>query len=199
MSLFKPLLWKINYLELLDQRVLPHQIRYINCKSVDDVAEAIKNMTVRGAPAIGITAAFGMYLAAKSDSFHILLKELEEAATHLISTRPTAVNLRWGVERMLHKARSCDGRDGKVVKKILLKEAKDIHKEDIEMNFRIGRFGAELLPKDAVVLTHCNAGALATGGHGTARGSARAGGHARLGPGPVQPGGRGRTGPGKSL
>lgn len=173
MSLFKPLSWKRDHLELLDQRALPHQIRYVDCKSVSDVAEAIRNMTVRGAPAIGVASAFGMYLAAKSDSYPRLLKELEEGAALLISTRPTAVNLRWGVERMLRKVRSCDGKDCKAVKDLLLKEAEDIHKEDIEMNFRIGRFGADLLPQDATILTHCNAGALATGGHGTALGIVR--------------------------
>lgn len=173
MSLFKPLSWKRDYLELLDQRALPHQIRYVGCKRVNDVAEAIRNMTVRGAPAIGIASAFGMYLAAKSDSYPRLLKELEDGAALLISTRPTAVNLRWGIERMLRRARSCDGKDCKAVKDLLLKEAEDIHKEDIEMNFRIGRFGAGLLPQDAAILTHCNAGALATGGHGTALGIVR--------------------------
>lgn len=173
MSLFKPLLWKKDHLELLDQRVLPHNISWINCQKVEDVAEAIRNMTVRGAPAIGIAAAFGIYLAAKGDSYSKLQKEIEDAAALLLSTRPTAVNLRFGVERMLHKFKCLDGERVEKIKEVLLKEAISIHEEDVEMNFKIGKLGATLLPDNAVVLTHCNAGALATGGHGTALGVIR--------------------------
>lgn len=173
MSLLKPLFWSNDQLELLDQRVLPHNISWIKCKNVEDVAVAIKNMTLRGAPAIGIAAAFGIYLAAKSDSYFKLQKELNDAATLLLSTRPTAVNLRFGIERMLHKFKCLDGERIERIKEILLIEAKAIHEEDIEMNFKIGKLGADLLPYNAVVLTHCNAGALATGGHGTALGVIR--------------------------
>ena len=147
----EPIRWRGNALELLDQRKLPGEVVYITCRSAHEVAVAIRDMVVRGAPAIGVAAAFGMALA----------DDLQSAAAELRATRPTAVNLAWAIDRML-KAK------GSVA------EAETIFREDIEANRRIGHYGAELLQSKATLLTHCNAGALATAGYGTALGVIRA-------------------------
>jgi methylthioribose-1-phosphate isomerase len=152
-----PLRWTGNALELLDQRLLPASETWIAYRSADEVAGAIRDMVVRGAPAIGVAAAFGMALAAKRGD------DLERAAGVLREARPTAVNLAWAIDRMQRVAPAA-----------MLEEAEAIHREDVEANMRIGRFGAELLRDGATVLTHCNAGALATGGYGTALGVIRA-------------------------
>jgi len=128
----------------------------VQCSNAAEVAEAIRTMVVRGAPAIGVSAAFGMAMAARAGD------DLHEAARLLKSSRPTAVNLAWAVDRML-------AHDGD-----LTAEAERILAEDVEANRRMGRFGAQLLGETATVLTHCNAGALATGGYGTALGVIRA-------------------------
>ena len=162
---------------LLDQRALPDTEKYIACQSVEQVANCIENMTVRGAPAIGITAAYGIALAAlNSDRLEITdnnykLKIINQAFERLAKTRPTAVNLFTALERM----RACfeNNKDNLKLNNLLLEEAKLIHDEDIANNKRMGEFGAKLLPDDAVILTHCNAGAIATGGHGTALGVLR--------------------------
>ena len=150
---------------LLDQRILPDDEIYITCRTVEDTALAIENMTVRGAPAIGITAAYGTALAARDGRTAAL-----NAIDRLSRTRPTAVNLFTALERMRHQLESCS--DGELFD-VLLKEAYAIHEEDVNGNRRMGAFGAALLPEDAVVMTHCNAGAIATGGHGTALGVLR--------------------------
>ena len=175
MSEIQPIKWSNGNLLLLDQRILPHSEQYVSLCDLDSVAEAIRNMTVRGAPAIGITAAFGIVLAARGDDYKTLEHELVEAANLLLQTRPTAVNLRWGVERMLSTLRRLDGEPTQVIKQTLLKEAQTILEEDLLMNQKIGEFGSKLLPQNSVVLTHCNAGALATGGYGTALGVIRSG------------------------
>ena len=165
---------------LLDQRALPDAERYIICSSVEQAANAIENMTVRGAPAIGIAAAYGIALAAVnaerleieiSANQDYKLKIINQAFERLAKTRPTAVNLFTALERM--KACLERSKNNLKLSNILLEEAKLIHSEDIANNKRMGEFGAELLPDDAVVLTHCNAGAIATGGHGTALGVLR--------------------------
>jgi len=161
---------------LLDQRVIPDKLRFVRCRTYRQVAEAIKNMTVRGAPAIGVAAAFGIVLAAMRSEFNTrekLLKELEKAKDVLAKTRPTAVNLFWALDRMMEKALSLDEAPKEMVEE-LLEEAKKIMEEDIRTNKTIGRFGADLIPDNARVLTHCNAGALATAGYGTALGVIRA-------------------------
>ncbi len=143
-------------LHLLDQRLLPHRVEHVVCRSADDVADAIRDMVVRGAPAIGIAAAWGLVLARAAGD------DLDAAAERLLRSRPTAVNLRWAIERL----RAAPPSEWAAL-------AERIHREDREANHALGAHGAALLPADARVLTHCNAGALATGGWGTALGIVR--------------------------
>lgn len=160
----------------LDQRRLPLEITYIECTDWQKVASAIKDMVVRGAPAIGAAAAYGMALAAASlkhlDWEHFLAG-LAEAAKGLKATRPTAVNLSWAVERMLNAARAQGGRNPQQAAEMLWEAAERIAAEDIAVNKKIGANGAKLLPQEVRILTHCNAGALATVGYGTALGVIR--------------------------
>lgn len=155
-------------LRLLDQRALPGREAYLVCRTVEDVALAIENMTVRGAPAIGIAAAYGVVLAAAVGRGAVL-----EAIERLARTRPTAVNLFEALNRMRAILEAEPSLEGKGLAGLLLDEALRIHEADVEANRRMGACGAELLPKTAVILTHCNAGAIATGGHGTALGVLR--------------------------
>ena len=155
-------------LRLLDQRALPGREAYLVCRTVEDAALAIENMTVRGAPAIGIAAAYGVVLAAAGGRGAVL-----EAIERLARTRPTAVNLFEALNRMRAILEVEPSLEGKGLAGLLLDEALRIHEADVEANRRMGACGAELLPKTAVVLTHCNAGAIATGGHGTALGVLR--------------------------
>lgn len=155
-------------LRLLDQRALPGREAYLVCRTVEDAALAIENMTVRGAPAIGIAAAYGVVLAAAGGRGAVL-----EAIERLARTRPTAVNLFEALNRMRAILEVEPSLEGKGLAGLLLDEALRIHEADVEANRRMGTCGAELLPKTAVVLTHCNAGAIATGGHGTALGVLR--------------------------
>ncbi len=170
LDVIRPILWDDRGLLLLDQRLLPWREKYLRFKTWQEVREAIRAMVVRGAPAIGITAAIGMVLAAekiKAKSPRDFLAKLRRAGQGLKRARPTAVNLAWAVERMLKRAE----REPEV--EALREEALKIWEEDIAANRRMGRLGAELLPEGAI-LTHCNAGALATGGYGTALGVIRA-------------------------
>ncbi len=171
--------WQDNRLHLLDQRFLPLKVEYRSCENCDQVIDSIKEMSVRGAPAIGITAAYGMVIAAgevleKCDDREILLSALDEAASKLVKARPTAVNLFWAVERMKEVLLKHRESPPQAIFDNLLEEAKQIHDEDIKNNRMIGFNGAEMVPQKASVLTHCNAGALATGGYGTALGVIRA-------------------------
>jgi len=151
----EPIRWTRNTLHLLDQRLLPRDVVYVECRDPHSVAVAIRDMIVRGAPAIGVTAAFGMAMA----------EDVDAAATELRAARPTAINLGWAIDRMLRaRDRGAD----------LVAEAEAMYDEDIASNKRLGRFGAELLGGQSTVLTHCNAGALATAGYGTALGVIRA-------------------------
>lgn len=170
---FKAVAWQDDQLCLLDQRLLPDEIKYIHYSDVNKVAQAITDMVVRGAPAIGITAAYGIVLSVKKhfhhepqDWYNAMQVDLE----NLRAARPTAVNLMWAIDRMNSVLKVAE--DEPVTAG--LKEAKTIHEEDIQANQTMGQFGAELLPEHAKVLTHCNAGALATGGYGTALGVIRA-------------------------
>jgi len=171
----RTLYWRNNSLYLIDQKVLPHKLRYVRCKNYLEVAKAIRDMTVRGAPAIGVAAAYGLALAAvharknKKD----VLKSLQKAANILRKTRPTAVNLYWAIDRVLKAAESAWIKNDDVAKTVLL-EAEKISMEDVEMNRKIGQNGARLLPDRGVVMTYCNAGALATAGYGTALGVIKA-------------------------
>jgi len=156
--------WKGDHLEILDQRQLPKEVSFLRCDTVEDVARAIETLAVRGAPAIGIAAAYGMVLAAPKKE-----QDLKQVLERLERTRPTAVNLFWALRRM----QRCAVEKG-FSREALLDEAQAIHREDVETNRRIGFWGQSLLPQESVVMTHCNAGALATGGYGTALGVIRA-------------------------
>ena len=159
------MLWKGTSLHLLEQTKLPHQVVQVVCHNHHQVADAIRQMIVRGAPAIGAAAAYGLVLAAQAG------KDLGEAAAELQSTRPTAVNLQWALERMLGVASALPAEQ---TAERLEEEADRLAAEDVAVNRAIGRFGAELVPAKASILTHCNAGALATVGYGTALGVIRA-------------------------
>ncbi|HEX8053686.1 MAG TPA: S-methyl-5-thioribose-1-phosphate isomerase [Thermoleophilaceae bacterium] len=156
MAAISPICWRDGVLELLDQRCLPGEEAWLRCSATCQVADAIRSLAVRGAPAIGIAAAYGLALAAARG------EDLAEAARMLGDTRPTAVNLRWALNRTL-----AAGREG------ALAEAHRIFAEQVEADRRMGELGAELLAAGDRVLTHCNAGALATGGRGTAVGVLR--------------------------
>ncbi|WP_040328286.1 S-methyl-5-thioribose-1-phosphate isomerase [Clostridium ihumii] len=162
---------KKDELILLDQTKLPNEIEYINYNSVEGVYSSIKNMIVRGAPAIGVTAGYGMYFAAKKateNSFEDFYLEIKKDADYLNSSRPTAVNLSWAVNRMLKKAKESKGMPIKDIKIALRNEAKTIHEEDIEICKAIGENLLTLLKDGMGILTHCNAGQLATSKYGTA-------------------------------
>lgn len=164
--------WTGDCLLLLDQRKLPHEETWVACKTAEEVAEAIRSMVTRGAPLIGITAAFGVVLAAKQAKQKGLSiqAELERASQVLLSARPTAVNLSWAVNRMMGVAREILNSSPDDLIARLEEEAVAIYSEDYEANRRIGENGAELLPDNCQVLTHCNTGALAVSDLGTALG-----------------------------
>ncbi len=176
MTEIRPIRWTGDKLELLDQTRLPQEQIILQISRYQDAVEAIRAMRVRGAPAIGVTAAYAMVLAARQVSGNDLpafLSDLEQAASEIAVARPTAVNLQWSVSRMLRAAR--EESDVAAIQGRLPAEAQRIQDEDEEVNRRMGAFGKELLPQDGSVLTHCNAGALATAGFGTAVGVIRAG------------------------
>ena len=155
--------WKGNALSLLDQTRLPVEEVWLDYTDYRSVAVAIRTMVVRGAPAIGVTAAYAYCLAALAG------EDLDQARAVLAASRPTAVNLFWALDRMANRAEDCGGDP-----QALIKEAVAIHAEDVEMCKAIGLHGAAVVPEHARILTHCNAGALATGGYGTALGVIRA-------------------------
>ena len=164
--------WNEDHFEMIDQRILPAEFEYIPYTTANQVADGIRDMVVRGAPAIGCAAAYGVALAAlnlqdaSSDEFN---RGMEDAFEVLAQSRPTAINLFWAIDRMRLVMNSAQG-SSKEIANILLDEAHEIKREDIEINRAMGKNGAELLDDGARVLTHCNAGALATAGHGTALG-----------------------------
>lgn len=167
----QPIEWKQGKLILLDQRALPESVRFLECHTAEEVACAIETLAVRGAPAIGIAAAYGVVLASFGGA-----DEADRAIHRLSGTRPTAVNLFWALKRMksaLERFRQEDS-NNRPLAEFLLEEASEIHRQDLEINRAIGRNGQSLLPESCTVLTHCNAGALATGGYGTALGVVRA-------------------------
>ena len=164
--------WRDDHLRLLDQRRLPHEVIWLDLHDAADTAQAIRDMVVRGAPAIGITAAYGVVMAASRhfrDSGSDWAVTLQSDLDTLRQARPTAVNLSWAIDRM---AALFDGISGDPHEP-LLAEARRIHDEDIAANRRMGELGAALIEPGRGVLTHCNAGALATGGYGTALGVIR--------------------------
>jgi len=181
----QPISWEGKSLKLLDQRILPEREEYVSCNSVEEVALAIRQMVVRGAPAIGVTAAYGMVLAAKATveklrveqnfevSYSKMHADLHKAGEFLKNSRPTAVNLSWAVEKMMGRVDDGGVMHPKEIFISLEEAAGNMLQEDIFINKKIGDFGAQLLPQKGVVLTHCNAGALATAGYGTALGVIR--------------------------
>jgi methylthioribose-1-phosphate isomerase len=168
--------WQDGTVITIDQTRLPHETVTLKIKTIDEMAEAIKNLRVRGAPLLGAAAAFGLALTAfhsKANSKEKLLAELESSAKILKSTRPTAVNLFWAADRILGKAQDYSG-NAEELKTLVIREAQRIADEDAEANRAIGKNGAELITDGDVILTHCNAGELATVEYGTALGVIRA-------------------------
>ena len=167
--------WEDNSVVLIDQTKLPNRLVYAKCRDYREVADAIKKLVVRGAPAIGVTAAFGLALAAqqsKARTLQELMTDLDTAFKVLWATRPTAVNLFWALERVMGKAKKA--KTLQEAKKVVLAEALKMSDEDINANRQMGANGAKLFRDGDIVLTHCNAGSLATVAYGTALGVIRA-------------------------
>src|SRR5215469_10622879 len=174
--MIKTLEWTEDGVRFIDQRKLPTEETYVTCSSCEEVAEAIRNMTVRGAPAIGVAAAMGVALGARdAEGDHVseLRRNFEEICDTLAETRPTAVNLFWAIERMKRKFEEVSELPVPQIKQALITEARRMYVEDIAACEAMGANGAALLPANGAVLTHCNAGALATCGYGTALGVIR--------------------------
>ncbi|PLX78913.1 MAG: S-methyl-5-thioribose-1-phosphate isomerase [Desulfuromonas sp.] len=173
----KPLRYANGVLQMLDQRLLPTEETWLEYRTYQEVAEAIRSMVVRGAPAIGCAAAFGVWFGARdieTESMDEFMAQLDSICDHLGATRPTAVNLFWALDRMRNFARCHTDRPVFQIKIALEYEALAIAEEDDRLNKSLGRHGQELIADGNRVLTHCNAGALATGGYGTALGVIRA-------------------------
>ena len=167
--------WKNNKVIMIDQTKLPNNLVFVEYDDYNQVASAIKNLVVRGAPAIGVSGAFGLALAVlQSDSStkENLISDLQKAKQVLFETRPTAVNLGWGLEQIMQVAQS--GNSVEEIKDLVINEAKKMADRDIEINKTMGKFGAELFDNNDTIMTHCNAGALATVAYGTALGVIRA-------------------------
>ncbi len=168
------LLWEKSVLKLIDQRKLPFEEVYVSCKSADSVAKAIKDMVVRGAPAIGVAAAYGVALAAlkfRGEDKKKFADYINENIRLLSGARPTAVNLFWALDRMKKILTSYKNLEVEKIKDKLIEEAREIEKQDLEINWKIGQNGKKIFDKATCkikILTHCNAGALATSGYGTA-------------------------------
>ena len=168
--------WTDDGVVMIDQRKLPSEVTFLTCRDYREVADAIRDMVIRGAPAIGCAAAMGVAIGALKASEQDFDSELSEICDVLAGTRPTAVNLFWAIERMkgVHSRLRGEGADVATIRRGLVQEAQRVLTEDIGINQQLGRHGAALLPKGGTVMTHCNAGALATGGYGTALGVIRA-------------------------
>jgi methylthioribose-1-phosphate isomerase len=169
--------WEGDCIRLVDQRRLPLEARWVVCRDLEEVLAAIKDMAIRGAPAIGVAAAMGLALGAQSietRKYETFRERFLQMARDMELTRPTAVNVRWAVERMKGIVAKSQDRSVNEIKAALKKESQDILEKDIEINRRIGEYGLPLIPDRATILTHCNAGSLATGGYGTALGVIRA-------------------------
>jgi len=167
--------WKNNEVIMIDQTKLPNELVYVKFTDYNDVAEAIRTLVVRGAPAIGVSGAFGMALAglqSKAETKEELLSDLEKAQKILFMTRPTAVNLVWGLEQIMKVAKEYDSVDE--IKESIIDKAKQMADDDIKINKEMGKHGSQLFENNDSVMTHCNAGALATVGYGTALGVIRA-------------------------
>jgi len=171
------IVWKDNQVVMIDQRKLPVHEKYVVCKDYRSVIRAIKDLVIRGAPAIGVAAAMGIALGAlkiRTTGMDHFKTSFDAICREMVAARPTAANLSWAVERMKQVADEASHRGVKEVKSRLIEEARKMLHEDIAVNRTIGRYGQRLLKDGSRVLTHCNAGALATGGYGTALGVVRA-------------------------
>jgi len=168
--------WNNGSVRLLDQSKLPGSVEFLDCRDYQTVAEAIRTLKVRGAPAIGVTAAMGVALGAqavKATEYSSFAQAVLQICDELAATRPTAVNLFWAIERMKHKLKSLEADSVSAIQQALIKESQAILEEDISLCKTMGRHGAELIQDGQTVLTHCNAGSLATAGYGTALGVIR--------------------------
>ena len=171
---FRPISWLDDKVRLIDQTRLPQEEVWLELTDYREVVAAIRDMRIRGAPAIGVAGAYAMALAALEivrEPGHDFIPRLEKAAHEIEAARPTGANLEWAVQRMLRVARRADSTEDAVAD--LITEAMKVQDEDEEANLTMGRFGADLIPYKSAVLTHCNTGALATGGYGTALGVIR--------------------------
>ncbi|MBF0493948.1 MAG: S-methyl-5-thioribose-1-phosphate isomerase [Candidatus Omnitrophica bacterium] len=171
--MIETLRWRNGALERIDQRLLPGKFKYIKCKTARDVWDAIKKLKVRGAPAIGVAGAYGLYLGiakSKAVTYKGFYDEVKKCEKYLAASRPTAINLCWGLSKIVSLVEKNKKRSVDALKKIILGEAQTILEEDKKICRDMGKNGAGLIPKNAVLLTHCNAGALATADFGTALG-----------------------------
>ena len=167
--------WKDNKVRMIDQTKLPNEFVYVEYSDFNQVADAIRNLVVRGAPAIGVSGAFGLALASiqsDAEDKDDLLVFLEEAHEILLETRPTAVNLKWGLDQIMKIAQQ--GENVEQIRSSVIEEAKRLAEEDVKINMSMGKHGSELFANNDTVMTHCNVGALATVGYGTALGVIRA-------------------------
>lgn len=167
--------WKNNSVVMVDQTKLPNELVFVKYTNYNDVANAIKNLVVRGAPAIGVSGAFGLALAALQSSATTkeqLISDLEKAKKILFETRPTAVNLAWGLEQIMQVVKK--GITVSDIKKSIVETAKQMAEDDIKINMTMGKYGSQLFNDNDTIMTHCNAGSLATVGYGTALGVIRA-------------------------
>jgi len=169
--------WKDGIVRMLDQTKLPLEIVYNDCKDYQTVARGIKELWVRGAPAIGVSAAMGLALGARqisADTFDAFWPKFEEICSVMAATRPTAVNLFWAIERIKKILQNNKDKSLDALREMLVQESQRMLEEDIETNKRIGSYGAAFVADDDKIITHCNAGAIATAGYGTAEGVMRA-------------------------
>jgi len=166
--------WTPDGVVMIDQTKLPRTVEFVTCKTYQEVAEAIRTMVVRGAPAIGVAAAMGVALGVLQTKPERLSEEFPRICAALAGTRPTAVNLFWAIGRMQRLYAALEGSGAERMRQAFVEEALRMYEEDIAINRAIGRHGAPLVPDGKSVLTHCNAGALATAGYGTALGVVRA-------------------------
>ena len=159
--------WTAAGVVMIDQRLLPQQQVFVTCRTYQEVADAIKTMVIRGAPAIGVAAAMGVALGVRQNA------DFETVCNTLAATRPTAVNLFWAIDRMRRLRASLEGESREAIAARMIEEAQQVRQEDIALCMAIGRHGAALVPDGKTVLTHCNAGALATAGYEIGRASCR--------------------------
>ena len=167
--------WKDKSVVMIDQTKLPNELIFVTYTDYNDVANAIRTLVIRGAPAIGVAGAFGLALAAlqsKATTKEDMIKDLEQAKKILFETRPTAVNLAWGLNKMMNVSKNCQNTDE--IKESIVEAASTLAEDDVKINKAMGKNGAELFDNNDTIMTHCNAGALATVAYGTALGVVRA-------------------------